>query len=289
MIPGNPPMNVLRVRDWTLHFEHGDMKKVHRMSWVKLPTKQEGDGYRTLIAHERGWAHFGVWNAVLQLAAKCPVRGTLIRDLGYALVPHDPASISRIIGADPALVAEAIPRLLETGWLEEVPVEAADLPKPSAVLPKSSDDVGRKDVLQLQGQGQGERQGTPSSPPPSPPATPTTPGKARKVVGIDSAAARRAVESNDLVAVIRAYGGNLAGERAAEWARDCHGKTLHTVAVVLGWQFRMTKPIREPSGFRKAWELWVGDLNDEERRHLSVEEMARIGIEVHIAAPPVPA
>lgn len=143
-------------------------------------------------------------------------------------------------------------------------------------------------VPQGQGQGQGQEE-TASSPPPSPAREPATTATAlkkfHKVTGIDTAAARRAIESNDLVGVIRAYGGNLAGERAAEWARDCHGKTINHIAVVMGWRFRMGTPVREPSGFRSALELWHKGLNAAERRILSIEEMARIGIETRVVEP----
>lgn len=110
---------VYRVRDWREHFENSETRKLKRLHWVPLPCKQDGDGYTELLDHEHGAAHFGAWTAMVQLAAKCDPRGSLLRLPG---IPHDPRTISRITRIPREIVAEAIPRLLKIRWLEEIPI-----------------------------------------------------------------------------------------------------------------------------------------------------------------------
>ncbi|HEY4722558.1 MAG TPA: hypothetical protein VII92_11965, partial [Anaerolineae bacterium] len=47
------------------------------LQWVAVPTKQDGKGRRRLLRSADGPALFGAWNALLQIAARCPTRGTL--------------------------------------------------------------------------------------------------------------------------------------------------------------------------------------------------------------------
>lgn len=253
-----------RIRDWEKHFEHADTRKaLYRMSWVKLPTKQEGDGYCTLVDHPQGFAHFGVWTAILQLAAKSRVRGALVRDFPAGLRGHDATSIARITGAPVALVEEALPRLLEIGWLEEVAIEAVVLPKKSEEIPRESErvpgDRPAKYTLEREGEVQEEGEEDPSSPTVETLATKATTSAAilsRRVESVDCRAARVAIQRGDLVGLVRAFGCNASGERAAEWRRDCGGRQFMVVAAILARAIQDDAPIREPSGFRAALAAW---------------------------------
>lgn len=72
-----------RIRDWKKHFETSESKKrVGALQWVAVPTKQDGKGRRRLLRLTDGPALFGAWNALLQIAARCPTRGTLADDDG---------------------------------------------------------------------------------------------------------------------------------------------------------------------------------------------------------------
>lgn len=119
-------VDVLRIRDWEEHFEHRDHKRkgpkaVKVMWWVSMPTKHDGEGYLALLDHEDGLLHFGAWVLMVQVAAKCEPRGTLLRD---GRLPHTPRSLARKTNAPEAAFEAAIPRLLseEIGWLEVVPL-----------------------------------------------------------------------------------------------------------------------------------------------------------------------
>lgn len=130
-------MKVLRVVDWARYYENNRTKELKQMAWVPVPTKQDGDGYCTLVNHQAGAAHLGAWLAILQIAAKCEPRGTLLRDSRRG-VAHTPQSLATISRLPAGLFQEVIPRLLdETGWLEEIEIEGVtEIPQEPAVKPQ---------------------------------------------------------------------------------------------------------------------------------------------------------
>jgi hypothetical protein len=85
------------------------------MTWVPIRVNLAGDGYTELLNHPNGAAHFGGWIGLVEVAALCQPRGTLRRGNGK---PHDAESLSRITRIPVDILAEAIPRLLNIGWLE---------------------------------------------------------------------------------------------------------------------------------------------------------------------------
>ncbi len=130
------------VKEWETYFENNRTRELKHLSWVPLPNKQDGDGYRELVQeHKNGTAHYGVWCALLAVASKCDPRGTLLRD---SRRPHDPYSLSRKTGIPSALFVEAIERLLEIGWLtvsvcqSTIPQEDAATPQEDAVTPRQN-------------------------------------------------------------------------------------------------------------------------------------------------------
>lgn len=294
-------MKALRIRDWDKHYENNRSRELRRPEWLPLPNSFDGAGYMELCDDPAGTSHYGAWCMLLAAASRMPTRGLMVGNSGR---PYSLKDIARMTRGQLAVFEAAIPRLIAVGWVEEIEVAspAGQTPsgewRPVAPGPEGAGspqhDAGSPQdgatPVRLKGNrnGKGKENGTAPSPPPSPGSATTATRKPAKVVGIDTAAARRALEAADLVGLIRAYGGNLAGERAAEWARDCHGKTLHTVAVVLGWQYRLRSPLREPSGFRRAWDQWAQALTEDDRRTLSIKEMDRIGLQVEIRPAAVP-
>jgi len=127
-------VNVLRVARWKDNFENNRTREMRTMAWVPVPVKLGGDGYTELIDHPNGAAHFGVWIAVLEVAAGCDIRGTLLRDSGR---PHDASSISRLTRIPADMVREALGRLLEIGWLV---ADGCDDTAPSCGVPAPSCD-----------------------------------------------------------------------------------------------------------------------------------------------------
>lgn len=118
-------MTFYRVADWNKHFENNRTRELKRMDWVPVPNKHDGDGFTELLDHPNGMAHYGAWHLILQVASKCTPRGTLIRDVtipqegaGRCRTPHTADSLSRITHGPKIVFLEAIPRLINIGWLE---------------------------------------------------------------------------------------------------------------------------------------------------------------------------
>jgi hypothetical protein len=121
---------VLRITKWPVNFETHESRKLKRLDWVSLPNDLLDLRYRMLIEHPDGAAHFGAWVATIEVGSTCKIRGTLSEG-GISLTARHLALKS---GLPLALFESAIPRLLEIGWLEEIPDVAVD----HAVIPGES-------------------------------------------------------------------------------------------------------------------------------------------------------
>jgi hypothetical protein len=117
-IPSSP--RLLRVANWDSLYENNRTRGLQVMQWVPIPNKHDGDGYTDLTDHPNAAAHVGVWLVTLQVASKCKPRGTLVRDNG---TPHTAVTLGRVTRLPPEVFVEAIPRLIEIGWLEVAPNE----------------------------------------------------------------------------------------------------------------------------------------------------------------------
>ena len=117
------------IRDWSRYFENNRTRDLKDLRFVILPNKQDGDGYTELLDHPNGAAHYGAWVGIVQVASKgkhppeecdnpagcCECRGSLLRSNAR---PHDPASLSRLTRIPASVFEEALPRLVNIGWLE---------------------------------------------------------------------------------------------------------------------------------------------------------------------------
>src|ERR1039458_9015187 len=110
-----------------------------RMGWVPIPNRMDGAGYTELLDHPNGAAHLGAWLAIVEIASRRDVRGTLPQE--GAEIPQALARISRI----PAVVfEEALPRLLKIQWIErvtEIPQEGAEIPQEGAEIPQEGAEI----------------------------------------------------------------------------------------------------------------------------------------------------
>lgn len=76
-------MNLYVVRDWKTHYEVSQSRKVHKtLSWVALPCKHDGLGFRRIMALPDGPQVYGAWVLIVQVAAKCSPRGRLADERG---------------------------------------------------------------------------------------------------------------------------------------------------------------------------------------------------------------
>lgn len=122
------------IKGWDDNFENHETRKLKNLLWIPVPVKQDGDGYTELLEHENGAAHLGAWIAIVELAAKCKPRGQLIRRDNR---PHTSRSIGRITRISPDVLGEAIPRLVQIGWLKEVTV---NLPEGRQEVPEGREN-----------------------------------------------------------------------------------------------------------------------------------------------------
>ncbi len=108
---------VLRIRNWEHYFETPEsMKRVRCGSWVAIPNKHEGCGYRRIMAEPDGRMIYGVWCALAQTASKMRRRG-LLADLDGPLSIEDLAT--KIIATDDevkrTIAVVTMPRI---GWMD---------------------------------------------------------------------------------------------------------------------------------------------------------------------------
>lgn len=125
-------MKFYRVRDWDKHFENNRTRELRKLDWVPIPNKQDGDGYRTIMSHDRALEVFGCWVLILQIASKCSPRGVLIRDSGQ---PHSATSLSRITGAPEESFTVALEYLSsdDVGWIEVIEEPDFDTASPGDI------------------------------------------------------------------------------------------------------------------------------------------------------------
>ena len=73
-------MKMYRIKDWGLHYEKAESRRVKTMAWLPMPTRHDGAGFRRVAAHERGPELFAAWVLIVEVAAKMPTRGHLVKD-----------------------------------------------------------------------------------------------------------------------------------------------------------------------------------------------------------------
>lgn len=131
--------HVLQITNWNRYFENNRTREMKRMDWVPMPVKHDGDGYTELVTHADGAAHFGAWCAIVEVAAKCDPRGTLLRD---GARPHNSDSLSRLTRLPGSVFEVAIERLLGIGWLERIYLKEqvdTSIPQEGAEKPQEGD------------------------------------------------------------------------------------------------------------------------------------------------------
>jgi hypothetical protein len=124
-VPDDSPKVFYRIRDWDKLFENNRSREIKHLEWVAFPNPMllaGGEAFAELMNHEDGAAHFGVWCACVFLASRSQVRGTLVRSsTAGTCEPMSQASIALTCRIPAAKVRDACGRLVELGWLDEVP------------------------------------------------------------------------------------------------------------------------------------------------------------------------
>ena len=124
-------MTMYRIKNWEKHFENAKSRQIDSLSWVPVPNKHDGEGFRTIMSEPDGLVIYGCWHLILQVASKCHPRGTLVRD---DKTPHTSKSIAIKTGCGNQ---SAIQRTLdfcsslEVGWIEQLANEVTPSQHPS--------------------------------------------------------------------------------------------------------------------------------------------------------------
>lgn len=106
-----------QVRLWNVHFEIAQSRKYPKISWVAVPNKHDGKGFRRIARNENNIAIFCAWNLIVQVASKMPLRGVLADEDG----PLTFEDLADVTSYPAGLFATAIPILAspEIRWLED--------------------------------------------------------------------------------------------------------------------------------------------------------------------------
>lgn len=124
-------MKLYRIKNWSDYYENNRTRDLKRLAWVPLPNNHDSDGYTILVERKNGAALFGAWVALVQVASRCGLRGTLMRSTE---TPHNSASLERITRI-PAEIFEEMLKIteFECKWVESE--EVAEIPQEGAVTP----------------------------------------------------------------------------------------------------------------------------------------------------------
>ena len=128
---------IIKIVDWEKHYENNRPRELKKMAWVPMPNRHDGDGYTRLLDHPNGTAHFGAWCALVEVASRCDVRGTLLRRGGD---PIESESLARMTHIPLSVWNEVLPRLVTIGWISIyiIPQEGAGFPQEGAPAPHPS-------------------------------------------------------------------------------------------------------------------------------------------------------
>jgi hypothetical protein len=126
---------VYRVRNWDIHFENHESRKLRSLTWLPMLNKHDGRGYRRVVALPNSVQVFCAWTLMLQVASKMPTRGVLSDDDG-ALTASDLAAKT---GFPEAIFVAAFEALIHPAirWLETVQADSSGkfreaIPRPPA-------------------------------------------------------------------------------------------------------------------------------------------------------------
>lgn len=158
-----------RIRDWQKYFETVESRRIRHTRWVPVPVKHDGKGYRRLIGLKRGAEYYAAWLLIVQVAAKCPIRGTLADEDG----PLSHEDLAMKTGCQASIFEAAITPLLGIGWLEEIepPCNPQGTPCYLQETPCEPQVIALQSAGHALPEGKG-REGNIYIPPPIPPQTP---------------------------------------------------------------------------------------------------------------------
>jgi hypothetical protein len=111
-------MTTYRIKNWNENFEKAQGRRCVNMTWVALPNKHDGKGYRRVAQHERATDLFTAWVLIVQVASKMPKRGLLVDEEG----PLSAEDLADMTGFPASIFHLAFAALTQSsiGWIERV-------------------------------------------------------------------------------------------------------------------------------------------------------------------------
>jgi hypothetical protein len=110
---------IYRVARWAETFETSESRKLKTLSWVALPVDLQSNGFQLMVETfgDEAPTMYGAWCALIAVAAKCPVRGTLAAQKGAG---YTAARIARLTHFPESVHERLIEWALSepVGWLE---------------------------------------------------------------------------------------------------------------------------------------------------------------------------
>lgn len=136
------------IKDWDIHFETNESRKVRNARWVPVPNKHDGKGFRRIAQDKNGVSIFCGWNLILQVASKTPKRGVLADHDG----PLTAEDLSAKTGFPVKVFEQALSFLSDRriGWIA---VEKADAGDPGERADTPAEDAGIPATPRAEGKG----------------------------------------------------------------------------------------------------------------------------------------
>jgi len=135
-------MNLYRIKNWQDIYEVNRTRELKSVKWIPIPIKLSGDGYCMMMEDEKGNrrkdgpAMFGTFISIVELAACCDPRGTLIRSYGVA---HTFETIGRICRISPSMIEQTISFCVDiTKWIEIIELNT-NCDDPALICDKGAD------------------------------------------------------------------------------------------------------------------------------------------------------
>lgn len=113
-----------RIKDWDKHYENAKSRTIEHKAWCPVPNKQDGLGYRRMLAEKDGSAIYGAFVAVILMASKqsLPREGYLTDTGRIDGIPHTPEALSLKTGIPSAIIEKMLNLCCSqaVGWVEVV-------------------------------------------------------------------------------------------------------------------------------------------------------------------------
>jgi len=135
-------MTTYRIKQWNDVFEDFRSRQVGRLRFLPFDLTRNSEAYQGLVASDRGIAAYGVFWALVLVAARCPVRGVLSDEKG----PFTVRRLAVRTRMSEEAINDAIQILTdqEIGWLEVVACENQTTSNDATAMPETETPTAQR-------------------------------------------------------------------------------------------------------------------------------------------------